>query len=394
MPSQVTNYQCPACTGPLHFDSASGKLICDYCGSSFDVEEIEALFSGKDAKAGEAFRQAESQATEELPTSKTPKAELIDDGWDGSTIAADWGEEGENMRSYNCPSCGAELLCEATTAASQCPYCGNPSIVPGQFGGSLKPDYIIPFKLDKDAAVEALKRHFRKRPFLPRTFTSSSQLHKIQGVYVPFWLFSGSAEAECSFEGQNSHTHREGDYRITKTDHYDVYRSGTVRFENIPTDASRKMPDAMMDSLEPFGYDELKAFSTAYLPGYMADKYDVTIEENAVRADKRCKATAADEMRRDVHGYQAVIPRRQNIALKRESVRYALLPVWMMCVKWQGKSFLYAMNGQTGKFVGDLPVDKKRYWGLCGAITAALGVLFYLTGVGAAVARLLTLILE
>ena len=40
MPTQVTNYQCPACTGPLHYSAKSGKLECDYCDSSFDVAEI------------------------------------------------------------------------------------------------------------------------------------------------------------------------------------------------------------------------------------------------------------------------------------------------------------------------------------------------------------------
>ena len=47
MAEQITNYKCPACTGPLHFVGASGKLECDYCGSSYSVEEIEAIVRGE-----------------------------------------------------------------------------------------------------------------------------------------------------------------------------------------------------------------------------------------------------------------------------------------------------------------------------------------------------------
>ena len=48
MPSQVTNYKCPACTGPLHFESSTGRMECEYCGSTFTVNEIEALYEAKD----------------------------------------------------------------------------------------------------------------------------------------------------------------------------------------------------------------------------------------------------------------------------------------------------------------------------------------------------------
>ena len=141
MAEQVTNYQCPACTGPLHFDGATGKLLCDYCGSSYSVEDMEALYAGKDEKA----------------VQDTGTWEHVPDGWDT-----------DGMQAYSCPSCGAELLCDASTAASSCPYCGNPSIIPGQLSGALRPDAIIPFRLDKKAAVDALRAHYKKKPLLPR----------------------------------------------------------------------------------------------------------------------------------------------------------------------------------------------------------------------------------
>ncbi len=366
MASQVTNYKCPACTGPLHFVGASGKLECDYCGSSYDVAEIEALYQKEEEQAQAAFAEGE----------------------DPSSSNGDWGEDG--MKSYTCPSCGAELICTVTTAATACPYCGNPTIVPGQFGGTLKPDLVLPFKLDKEAATAALKAHYRGKLFLPRAFKSENQIEKLQGVYVPFWLFDAEAKADCRFDGMISHTTRQGDYRVTRTQHFAVHRAGTVRFEEIPTDASSKMPDGLMDALEPFPYGQLKPFSTAYLPGYLADKYDVSKEDCSVRVERRCKSSAESIMRDDVKGYQTVATLQSDVQVSPGKVRYALLPVWLLNTRWQDKGYLFAMNGQTGKLVGDLPVSKLRSWGFFGGLTVLLSALFYFLRFGHFLAKLFT----
>ena len=362
MASQVTNYQCPACTGPLNFDPQTGKVTCEFCGSSYELAEIEALYAQKDEAAAEACA----------------KAEAVEEKWDTSELKG-WGEDANGMKSYSCPSCMAELICDATTAATSCPYCGNPTVVPGQFSGSLKPDYVIGFKLKKEDAVAALKKHYKKRFFLPKTFKDDNHIEKVQGVYVPFWLFDGEAEGMAVYNATRSRRFKRGSYEITETSHYIVSRSGDISFEKVPVDASTKMPDAHMDSIEPFDYSELKPFSTAYLPGFLADKYDVTVEQSQKRADERCSGTLEEKLRETVIGYETVIPRHENFQLHRGKVHYALLPVWLLNTKWNDKNFLFAMNGQTGKLVGDLPVDRKKYWltflGL-GVLLSILGLLF------------------
>ncbi len=410
MPSQITNYQCPKCTGPLQFSSKTGKLECEYCGSSFEVAEIEAYYASHDEQAAQSFvnEQNKPPAADDIPPeyagvspeqaaatlSDAEKEEYTHSQWDGSTIAADWGELGANVRTFNCPSCGAELICDVTTAASSCPYCGNPTIVPGQFHGALKPDYVIPFKLDKAAAVAALKAHYRGKLFLPKAFTDANQINKIQGIYVPFWLFNADANAECYFEGRTSSTRREGDYRVTTTNHYDVRRFGTISFRRVPTDASKKMPDDLMDSIEPFDYRELKPFSTAYLPGYLADISDVSVEDSSSRADRRCTNSAVDVMRADVHGYSEVLTRSNNVYINRGKVEYALLPVWILKTRWMNKDYLFAMNGQTGKLVGDLPVSKSRFWAWCAGLTAGLAAVFYFTKIGSILGAIIAAFFE
>lgn len=366
MAAQVTNYQCPACTGPLHFVGESGKLECDYCGKTYDVAEIEKLYQEKEKAAVEAQAKAEKRSDEEK-------------AWDVAAAGGEWGEDAEKMKAYTCPSCGAQLICDETTAATSCPYCGNPTVVPGQFGGTLRPDYVLPFKLSKEDAIKALKAHYKGKILLPKVFSTQNHIEEIKGVYVPFWLFDGQADVNMNFEATNSTVYQDGDYRVTETQHYQVHRAGNIAFEKVPVDGSSKMPDDFMDSIEPYDYGELKEFSTAYLPGFLADKYDVDAKAASKRADQRCINTAAQSIRDTVVGYESVQTLQQDVRLERGNVRYALMPVWMLSTKWKDKNYLFAMNGQTGKLVGDLPADKGKlrlwFWGTLVAASALLSVL-------------------
>lgn len=372
MSSQITNHKCPACTGPLHFVGSSGKLECEYCGSAYEVAEIEALYAGDEAAAAEASAAAEQAGVG------------ADNGAEGEwTMMAseDWGEAAGNMRAYTCPSCGAELICDDTTAATSCPYCDNPTVLPGQFSGTLKPDYVIPFKVSKEDAVAALKRYYKGKRLLPKAFSQSNHIEDIKGIYVPFWLYDGTVYGEMSFQCTEVETYTTSEERVTLTQHFNEYRSGVVSFEKIPADASSKMPDDHMDSIEPFDYSEMQPFSTAYLPGYLADKYDVSAEENAERAHTRAQGTLREEMAADVRNgqhYATVVPASESFHLEQGQVSYALLPVYMLTTKWNGKEFLFAMNGQTGKFIGDLPISMGKFFAWFAGISVPLMIVMFL----------------
>ena len=374
MASQITNYQCPACTGPLQFAGNSGKLECEYCGSSFTVQEIEALFEEKEDAAIEAAAEAAAEEAAEIE-------EQIDSDGEYETSGDYWDLEGEGLKAYNCPSCGAELILDETTAATSCPYCGNPSIIPGVFSQTLKPDCLIPFKLSKDDAVRALKNYYKGKKLLPKAFADQNHIEEIKGVYVPFWLFDGQADADMQFHGTRVYTSIRGDYQFTTTEHYRVRRAGTVDFNMIPVDASSKMPDNHMDAVEPFDYSEMVDFSTAYLPGYMANKYDVSVEECAKRADERAINSAVSMVQQTASGYATCVLEAKRVNVRRGGVKYALLPVWMLSTRWRGQNYLFAMNGQTGKLIGDLPVDMGRFWGwfakIALPIAAVLAFLLY-----------------
>lgn len=344
MANQITSYICPSCTGPLKFSGNSGKMECEYCGSSFTVEEIEEKYKAADEKAVEAKQHAEEMLAKDSDLSQTQK-ELY----------------GEGMKVYSCPSCGGELVCDENVAASCCPYCSNPSIIPGQFSGMLKPEFVIPFKYEKKYALDALKQHYGSRFFLPSSFKNSNHLEEVKGIYVPFWLYDGSVAGGCVYEGTKRHTRREGNEEVTITEYYSLQRRGHLSFDKIPADASKNMPDDLMDSVEPFVFNDLKPFAKGYLSGYLADKYDVNEEENAARAKKRAIGSIKSFLRRDIVGYDTVSELSNDIQVNVSKVSYALLPVWLLNTKWNGQNFKFAMNGQTGKIVGDLPLDKTKF---------------------------------
>ncbi len=377
MASQITNVKCPACTGPLRYSPENGILQCDYCGSSYSVKEIEALYKDKDAAAQAAMEAAIAAAEAASEEEKAEQQEY-------EMSNAGWGVDADKLRVYNCPSCGAQLFCEETTAATSCPYCGNNTIIPGQVSGLLKPDYVIPFKLDKEAAIRALKQYYGGKKLLPKNFTEENHIEEIKGVYVPFWLYDVEADADMSFSGTKVNAYVMGDERITETDHFSIRRAGTVSYEKIPADASSKMPDTHMDAIEPYDYSELVPFSTAYLPGFLADKYDMDSESCKERIEKRAANTATDLIRQDVYGYASCTPTGSRVNIRRKKVSYVLLPVWMLSTKWNGNNYMFAMNGQTGKLIGDLPVSMGRYWawfaGISLPLMALLGGLLYFGG--------------
>lgn len=347
--AQVLEYKCPCCGGKIEFDSSIQKMKCPYCDTEFEMETL---------------KDYDEVLKEEKPD---------DLNWD-TQAGSDWkpGEE-EGMRIYVCNSCGGQVIADATTAATHCPYCGNPVVMMSQFAGDLKPDYVIPFKLDREAAKEAMKKHLSGKKLLPKLFKSQNHIDEIRGVYVPFWLFEASADANITYRATRVRSWSDSTYDYTETSYFALYRAGSLEFERVPVDGSSKMADDLMESIEPFDFRDAVDFQTAYLSGYLADRYDVTAEQSVDRANERIKRSTENTFRNTVRGYTTVEVQNSSIRLANGKAKYALYPVWVLNTTWRGEKFLFAMNGQTGKFVGDLPVDKGAWWRWFGLYTAIFG---------------------
>ncbi len=337
---QMKEYKCPNCGGAIVFDTNSQKAKCPYCDTEFDISVFEQL----------SELEAASSISSDEPT------------WD-TDAGTQWGEAEEgSMKVFSCNACGGEIITDNNTAALRCPYCNNPVIFTGNLSGTLKPNYIIPFKLDKKAAKKRYEEHIKGKALLPPVFKDQNHIDEIKGVYVPFWLFDGKAEGEARFRGTRVRMWDDSEYTYTETRFYEILRGGDMSFEKIPVDGSTQMPDDLMESLEPYDYSAAVDFKTAYLAGYMADKYDVTAEDSKDRAANRIRNSVMNYLRNSVSGYNTLEPQQDNFQLYNSSASYALLPVWILNTTWNGQKYTFAMNGQTGKFVGNLPMDKGLYW--------------------------------
>ena len=323
----MQGYVCPSCGGTLEFDSRTQKLLCRSCGSTFDA-------AGYDVQHN-VGQQAGMQSGQ----------------------SQQWDTNADGIIVYKCQNCGGEIMGDQNTGASKCPYCENPMIMLNQFSGSLKPELIIPFKLDKEEAIKRYMSYVSGKKLVPSVFKGRRRADDIKGVYVPFWLYDAKVSANATFEAIKET--KQGD--TVKQDHYDVSRSGNMTFQGVPINASSKIPGDLMDSIGPFDIKDTVPFTPAYLAGYMADKYDIEKEKTYPDAEKRIKNSAAEELRNTVQGYSTVDVVSNTSRIMESAVHYALYPVWMLNSKWKGEDFQFAMNGQTGKLLGNLPCDKGLY---------------------------------
>lgn len=317
MSGKLSEQKCSACGAPLRFDPASGKSVCDWCGSSYDISDEGELGAGGD--------RPDNAAPETLPV-------------------------------YNCESCGAEIVTDAQSASVQCPYCGNNIVLTEQVSGGLTPDGLIPFKFDKKQLPDEVNKFYKDKKLMPKGFFTESTLEDAAGIYVPYWVFdtdlSGSMVYDCTKRSER----REGDYIVTEKAHYDVRRNVSMRFEKVPVDASVRLDDKLMESVEPFDYNGLKPFDMSYLSGFFADRFDKGSDAVRSRAMDRMNESAYSIADSDARkGYSSCERKSGKFAPSNVNAKYMLLPVYTFAVKWGDKKYDFAMNGQTGKVVGDVP---------------------------------------
>ena len=350
--TDIIQYKCPSCGGAIGFETEIQKMKCPYCDAEYEMEAVREL--------DESLKNEQSD----------------DINWKMET-ENEWQGEDEGMHVYVCKSCGGEIIGDENMAATSCPFCDNPVVIAGKFSGLLRPDYVIPFKLDKKAAIGGLKKHLTGKRLLPKIFKDENHIEEIKGIYVPHWLFNADADANIRYRGVRTTSWSDSNYRYTKSSYYSIRRSGSLAFERIPVDGSVKMPDDLMESIEPFNFGDAVDFQTAYMAGYLADKYDVAAEESVKRANERVRRSVEQTFLSTVNGYNSVTPEHTSVQVENGTVKYALYPVWLLNTRWEGKTYTFAMNGQTGKFVGDLPVDKKAYWKWVGILTLIFSTLLY-----------------
>lgn len=324
--NQVMDHKCPNCDAALKFNPHGQNWKCEYCRSEFNLNELQA-------------NEQQVQAIEKSSASI---------------------KNSEGIDVYICNNCGAEIIADPNVSTTSCVYCRNTAILKDKLKGDFNPNYVIPFKHTKEDAIAAFKKLGKGKILMPKQFNIKKNINEISGIYIPFWLYDYEANGQMEADCKRVTTWRSGNYRYTKTDTYLAVRGGTMEFNKIPVDGSKRFANDIMNSIEPFDYNDLKEFNYSYLSGFLSEKYDVTKEEAMNESISRAKNSFIQEMKKDIIGYNTVVPVRDSINLANKGNYYVLLPVWMLNVKYKNKIHTIAMNGQTGKMVGNIPIDVKK----------------------------------
>lgn len=429
---ESTAYSCPHCHATLKLEPHSGKLVCDYCGGSFDVDQIEAYVDevgyarrqvraeeaseaaagaagteagkaaavvgaavagaagadGVEADAGSEAAGAEADATgvstvgteaastdganadateTDAATSGKSKTKACGadavasyslEEWD-AMIAEGKQERFDEVVGYTCTNCGAQVVTDKLTVATSCQYCGSSVVVDQRLTGGMKPGFVIPFKVKADDLPQKLTDFYAERPLLPDNFFYDNQVGEVQGIYVPFWLYDGTVKGSARYEGTDTRVYVMGKYDVTETDFFHCDRAGTMSFDNIPVDASERIDDDLMDSIEPFDYKKMKPFKAGYLTGFVAERFDQSPRQVLDRASLRMGNSAESAMESTVE-HSNVTLLSSDFKVEDPAVSYVLLPVYLFNCEYQGKHYRYAVNGQSGKIVGEVPICKKK----------------------------------
>lgn len=354
----VISLKCPNCDGELIFDPSTKKYKCEYCTSLFTQEELDAM---------------NQMGTEEEQAEKTPAK-----GQQKET--AEQEESVQEAAVYQCPNCGAEIVTDATTAASFCYYCHNPVVLGGRLSGEYLPDRIIPFSVTKEAALKGFEGYIGKKKFVPRAFFSKKQVESMSGVYFPYWMYDTQMKGSMQAEGRNVRVWRTGDTEYTETKHYRVEREGKIKLENLTENALQKANYKLAQGMMPYDFSKLEPFQMGYLSGFLAERRDVEKEQVAPKMKQEMEEDAKRLFRETISGYNSVTVNSSSFQPQKEKWSYVLLPVWTLTYKARnGKIYYYSMNGQTGRVYGELPVDHKKL-GLVSAVSALATLILALIG--------------
>lgn len=323
--SEGVSLKCLSCGSPLEFNPETQRFVCLACESSFSREQL-----------GE-------------------RLDALSDEDDSEKQYYD-----ENIKEYNCPSCGAVILADEHTTTDFCVYCRNPIIMKGRVSGQLKPNLIIPFKINKQEAKEILKQNLQGYGFMPSDFFSESNLDKVSGIYYPFWESDIDTNCTMTASATKVTTWSAGDRRFTKTSYYDVFRNGDIHFEDISVNALKSADKTLIEGVLPYPIEEHIPFDISYLTGFYAKKNDLEFKDVKSEINLKMQDYSSRILQNTIKGYSTYKVKEHDVRVKKQNKDYTLLPIWILSYKYNNKVYTFAVNGSTGKMFGDIPISKRK----------------------------------
>lgn len=358
---EVITHKCPNCGGPLVFNPDDQKFHCDFCLSVFSEADVTAFEK----------KQAEATLAENAAPENVAAAPVIDD-----TPSA-------NLDLFLCPSCGAEIVTDKTTAATYCYFCHNPVVLSGRLTGTFQPEKVLPFAISKEKARADFLTWAKKKWFIPKNFFDDKQIQLLTGVYFPYWDVEAEVDGQFRAKGTNLRVWRVGEIEYTETKQYAIYRRGNLSFKNIVKNAlTKNVQKNMVTSVQPFSLDKAVAFHSQYLAGFQAEKRDIEYLDLKEEVADELNHYSQSLLKSTANQYNAITGEESKIAITAEKNHYVLLPVWLVTYKNKNDdtTYYFAMNGQSGKTAGILPIGYQKLALTCFGIFAGILAILLLGG--------------
>lgn len=396
MDSTEYRYPCDNCGASLRFAPGESVLICPYCGHRQAITDADELPADEAAPVEET-----SPAGRRLPRiGSTPESRPARDAlqWDtehkapglqeiplGKGLSLDQsGDLTVAARMLSCPNCGAKLAADAAHQASRCPFCATPVVTDTGPSRMIKVQAVLPFVITEAEARASLEKWFKGLWFAPNGLAQYARRgRKMRGIYSPFWTFDADTESR--------YTGARGDYYyetvwVTRTVNGRTQRvaeqqrrvrwtsvSGRVarNFDDVLVLASSALPRHITDALAPWELAALHDYRPAYLAGFEAEGYSIDLASGHERARNEMARVIASDVRRDIGGD---VQRVNGISTdhRAETFKHILLPIWSAAYKYNGKSYRFVVNGQSGRVQGERP------WSIWKIALAVLAILIAL----------------
>jgi DNA-directed RNA polymerase subunit RPC12/RpoP len=351
----IAKFPCPSCGANLAFNPQSGGLKCPYCG----------------------WQDAAIQSTEPV------EERSYEDYFEKNQTR--FGVLSSTALAVQCSECGADITFEPPQVAGQCPFCATHIVAqPKQADPTLAPEGIVPFQIDRKAARESIRRWLERLWWAPRALKKLAQLEKIQGVYLPFWIYD--ARTRSHYRGERgdyyyvtetyTETNAEGETE-TKTRQVQRTRwtsvSGRVSrsFDDLAIAATQLIDLKRLERLEPWHLQEsVRPYHASYLAGFKAQRAQVTLKEGFERAKALMSGQIRSDVRGDIGGDEQRI---HNISTAYHDItfKHVLLPVWLASYCYRNKYYQVIVNARTGEVQGDRPYSILQ---IASAIAAGIAI--------------------
>lgn len=348
---EVNSYKCPNCGGTLIFDPEKQDFRCDYCLSRFTKEVLDTL-------------NPETKDKSEKEVNENSQANVSD------------------ASLFKCPSCGAQVVTDSTTAADYCFYCHNHVVLEGRLDGKYLPDKIIPFRVSKENALKIFKDTVAKKKFIKKDFFLENQIEKLAGVYYPYWVTDCDCDVTMNATAHKLRVWRVGSIEYTETSVYNICKEGTIHLDDLVKKALRSANSKLIEGVQPFEEAQAESFDMKYLLGFQAQMRDIEKEEISSQMQESVSPICEQILRSSCQNNSIIGKPNITCKIERENSDYELFPVWVMTYddKKQSQKHYFTINGQTGKVCGDFPVDCKKLALLSGGISLAVFAVMLIAG--------------